>query len=641
MRRGFADKDTLTGRASRALGWSFGSTLLNKISMFGIGVMLARLLGPHTFGTYAVAYVAMFALLNFNELGVSLAIVRWPVDPAEIVPTVTTISLVVSGIMYIGCFFAAPVYTAAMGAPAATPVIRVLAILVLSDGFTNTPAALLQRSFRQGQRTIADQVNLWLGTGLTLALAWSGFGAMSLAIGRVAGCIAGAILLLAFAPESLRLGFDPAKARALLRFGLPLCGANFLVFAVISVDQIVVGHVLGTFALGFYVLALNLAGWPLTMFSQPVRTVGPAVFSRLQHDRAAMRSTFLSAARLLCAAALPVCLLIGGSARPLIGFIYGAKWLPAARPLLWLALLGAVQVFFLLGYDFLVVLARSRFLLITQLVWLLALVPALVVGARADGIYGASVAEFAVATGCILPCYLVALSRAGIQVTALGRHLWLPACGAILVGLTAATAAKVAPTDFTALAASGVAMIVIVGLLGYRMRAVLAQLRSSPGEAAAASSAAAPVTPEPISSNLAGQVTAAPEPIRVESAGETHDPGLSHEPLLAPHGHREHSGQLPAYRDVLGYLPSRQALRAGSPLYWQTVASLRWDPVGRPHGTRNDRALADWADDRDGQLEMIPGPSHGMALGRVGGNGHQFTATAAEVLPDVARKEMP
>ena len=116
------------------------------------------------------------------------------------------------------------------------------------------------------------------------------------------------------------------------------------------------------------------------MFSQPVRTVGPAVFSRLQHDRGAMRRTFLSAAALLRAAALPVCLLIGGSARPLIGFVYGARWLPAAQPLMWLALLGAVQVFFLLGYDFLVVLAQSRFLLITQLVWLLTLVPALVVG---------------------------------------------------------------------------------------------------------------------------------------------------------------------------------------------------------------------------------------------------------------------
>ena len=37
--------------------------------------------------------VALLAVLTFNELGVSLAIVRWPGDPRAIAPTVTTISI--------------------------------------------------------------------------------------------------------------------------------------------------------------------------------------------------------------------------------------------------------------------------------------------------------------------------------------------------------------------------------------------------------------------------------------------------------------------------------------------------------------------------------------------------------------------
>ena len=441
--------------------------------------MLARLLGPHAFGTYAVAYVAMTAVLTFNELGVSLAIIRWEGDPAEIIPTVTTISLLVSAVIYAGCFFAAPAYASAMGAPSATSVVRVLAVLVLIDGFTNTPIALLQRSFRQGQRTIADQVNTWLGTGTTLALALAGAGAMSLAIGRLVGCLAGAILMAIFAPESLRLGFNPAKARALLRFGLPLAGAELIALAVTTVDQVVVGHVLGAVALGFYVLALNLANWPITMFSQPVGNVAPAVFSRLQRDRAAMRTTFLSAAGLLCAVALPVCLVIGGAATPLISFVYGTRWVPAASPLLWLALLGAVQIFFLLSYDFFVVLTRSRFLLTAQLAWLLVLVPALVIGARTDGIYGASLAEAAVAVLGVLPWYLRELSKVGIRLRDLGRHLWLPVTGAVVAGLVAVAAARIAPGDFVALAVSGVAMAAVVALLVYRMRNVVASLRSA------------------------------------------------------------------------------------------------------------------------------------------------------------------
>ncbi len=546
-----ADPATLGGRASRALGLSFVSTVLSKASLFGVGIMLARLLGPHAFGTYAVAYVALVAVLNFNELGVSLAIVRWPGDPREIAPTVTTISLAVSVLIYLGCFFAAPPYAAAMGAPAATPVIRVLALVILSDGFTNTPVALLQRSFRQGSRTIADQVNVWLGTAVTIGLAWSGMGAMSLAIGRLAGCLASTILFLIFAPEGLRLGFDPAKARALLRFGLPLAGANLLTFAIGSADQIVVGHLLGPVQLGYYVLALNLAGWPIGMFSQPVRVVGPAVFARLQHDAAAMRSTFLTAAGLLCAVALPVCLLIAGTSVPLISFVYGTRWLPSARPLLWLALLGGVQVFFLLAYDYFVVLARSRFLLITQLAWLAALIGALAAGARLDGIYGAGLGEFAVAALGILPWYLVELRRCGIRLAALAGHLRVPLAGAAATGLIGYAAARAFPAGLAALAIGSVAGAAITGLMVFRMRAALSQFRMPAAGTSATSTAAPPLTPGPAA---AAPETATAGVTTGAAAAVPGGPGPD-DPATDP-AFAALTTARPAYPDVLGLPPA-------------------------------------------------------------------------------------
>ena len=79
--------------ASAALGWSLLNTGVAKLGTLGIGIVLARVLGPDSYGTFAVAMVALLAVLTFNELGVSLAIVRWPGDPARIAPTVTTISV--------------------------------------------------------------------------------------------------------------------------------------------------------------------------------------------------------------------------------------------------------------------------------------------------------------------------------------------------------------------------------------------------------------------------------------------------------------------------------------------------------------------------------------------------------------------
>src|SRR4029077_3804250 len=100
-------------------------------------------------------------------------------------------------------------------------------------------------------------------------------------VGRTPGRGAGGVLDIAFPPEPLRFGFDPASARALLRYGTPLAGSTVVAFAVTRVDQLGVGRVLGATALGFYALALNLATWPVTMFSLPVRNVAPAAFARL------------------------------------------------------------------------------------------------------------------------------------------------------------------------------------------------------------------------------------------------------------------------------------------------------------------------------------------------------------------------
>ncbi len=465
--------DSLLGRASRALGWSFVNTAAARLGTLAIGIVLARILGPEEFGTFAVALVALLAVLSFNELGVSLAIVRWPGEPRAIAPTVTTISVLSSGVIYLACYLAAPSFAAAMGDPDATGVVRILALNVLVSGVVATPAALLQRHFRQDRRMLIDQLNTWVGALTSIGLAVGGAGAMSLAAGRLAGSLVAAVLFVAYSPEPLRFGFDRTQARALFAFGLPLAGSSLVVFAVTNVDQLVVGNLLGATALGFYVLAFNLSSWPVNMFSQPVRNVAPAAFARLQHDPPAMRSAFLASGGLLAAVTLPACLLLAGGAGPIIRFVYGSAWAPAADALVWLALLGALRVLYELVYDYFVVLARSRVVLFVQLGWLVVLVPALVVGANLGGIAGTGAAQVAVAVVLVLPWYLYELRRAGIRPADLGRRMVLPALAGAVAGAGAYAADRLVPGDFWSLAAAGTLAVAVAGPLVYRLRGSL------------------------------------------------------------------------------------------------------------------------------------------------------------------------
>jgi O-antigen/teichoic acid export membrane protein len=472
------DDKPLAAKAGRALGWSFASTALARFGTLAIGIALARILGPQEFGTFAVAMVALLAVLSFNELGVSLAIVRWPGDPKPIVPTVATISVVSSVLVYAACFLGAPAFSRLMGDESATPVVRVLALCVLVNGIVAAPAALLQRQFRQDRKMIADQVTTWLGAFVSIACALNGLGAMSLAVGQLVGATAGGVLFAVFAPAGLRLGFDRGTARALLRFGLPLAGSSLVVFAVANIDRLIVGAVLGPVALGFYVLAVNLSNWPVQMFSQPVRAVAPAALARLQGEPGAMRSTFLSTAGLLASVVVPVCVMLAVAAEPLIRLVYGVQWGPSAAVLPWLALLGLLRIIFELVYDYFVVLANTRVVFTIQVVWLLVLAPAVWFGANSGGSAGAAAAQFGVGLLLILPIYLYELRRTGVAPAGFLAKLAVPLLGGALAAALAWVAGRYLTADLLAVAAMAVVGVAVMAALVYRSRHSLRSLRA-------------------------------------------------------------------------------------------------------------------------------------------------------------------
>ncbi len=463
--------------ASRALAWSFANTAVSRLGTLGIGIVLARLLGPEAFGTYAVAFVALAAVLSFNELGVSLAIVRWPGDPRQIAPTVTTVSTVASLLFFAGSWVAAEPFARAMGDPAAVPVVRLLLLSVVVNGVVATPAALLQREFRQGTRMIIDQVNVWSGAIVSIVLALVGFGAMSLAIGRIVGTTLSAGLFLVYSPLPYRFALSREHLRPLLSFGLPLAGVSVIVFAVGYIDQLVVGRLLGSTMLGFYVLAFTLSSWPVSMFSQPLRSVAPAAFARLQHVPDAMRATFLSLLRVLSAVAVPVCFFLAGAADPLVRFVYGERWAPAAAALSWLALVAAFRIVFELAYDYLVVVRRSRSLLLVQVAWLAGLVPALIAAAFIGGIAAVGAAQVVVVALVVTPIYLWRLARNGIRPLAIAAQVWLPLLAGFAVLAASRALALLVSSILLSTAAAGVVTLAAMAVLLYRDRSTVLSLR--------------------------------------------------------------------------------------------------------------------------------------------------------------------
>ena len=239
-----------------------------------------------------------------------------------------------------------------------------------------------------------------------------------------------------------------------------------IVFAVGYADQLVTGALLGSTALGFYVLAFNLSSWPVSIFSQPLRSVAPAAFARLQDDPAQMNRAFadifetavgrgpaeLSPAGWRCHRHYRV------RVRPRLGAGCCRPWLSGV--------MAAARIFFELAYDFLVIKGESRWILFVQLGWLSVLVPALMIGAKFGGLPGVAIAQGTVALLVVLPAYALLLRRVGLGLGNLAHQVW----PTLLIGIAVAGLALLITTKLSsallACVLSGlVALIGVSGLL--------------------------------------------------------------------------------------------------------------------------------------------------------------------------------
>lgn len=462
--------EDLARNVGSAVRWSVLNSLFSRLSQVGVGIVLARLIAPDQFGVYAAALVVLNIVISVSEMGVSVALIRNPGDIRAIAPTVTTLSVASGTSLALLCSAGAPWFARALNAPAATGLIRVMSLALVIAGASAVPAAMLQRSFRQDHKLAADAASFVVGTATALGLALAGFGAWSLAWSRVAANATSAVLLFILTKERYRPGFDPKQARALLAFGLPLAGSSLLVFAVLNLDYIVIGSVLNPVALGLYLLAFNLSSWPVGAFSMPVRSVALPAFARLQDEPDRFLRAFARAMRLLALFTIPTCVLLAGLGDPLVRFVYGRRWAPAAAPLALLVVLSAARVVLELTYDCLASVGRSRAILVIQVLWLIALLPALAVGAHLDGIRGVAAGHVVVVLVLVLPAYLVALRPFGIRAGALARSLARPLLGGALMAVVAVLVQQTLRGDLQQLIVGGSLCSLTYAVIVFPMR---------------------------------------------------------------------------------------------------------------------------------------------------------------------------
>jgi len=480
--QGSAQQDTATARgdtpgvdtasigqkASRGLRWGLLGSTATRMGSFAMTLVLTRLLSPADFGAYAIALAATAFVMHVNDVGIIAATVQWRGELSEMAKTGATLAVIFSTFIYAVIFVLAGPFATLSGAPDAANVVRILTLIVVIDGITAVRAGKLMRTFRQDLIIKANALGFLVLASATITLAVAGAGAYSFAIGQVLASTLTGVLVFVWAKVPVEVGIDREIFKRLMRFGIPLAASLGVESILLNADYVIVGNLMGATLLGFYLLAFNVSSWVPGVVGTAVRYVSVAGFSRLSEESSALSEGVRRSIPMLVTGLVPIATLFAVLSPELVQFLFGAKWAPAAGVLRFLMILMVVRMLTSFTVDILIGAGVTRWTLILNLFWAVALVPALLVGTHLGGIRGAAIAHVVVGLLVALPIAALALQRTGVRIAPIAPELIRPLLGGVVGGALAYLVARISgPVPVVQLIAAG-----SVGTVAYLVIAI-------------------------------------------------------------------------------------------------------------------------------------------------------------------------
>jgi O-antigen/teichoic acid export membrane protein len=318
-----------------------------QVSTFGGEIYLRRLLQPADFGAFIIAQFALTLFTQFGNAGLGGALIQKEHEPTEReLSSIWWLQIGLAGtvalLMWLSAPFALLVWPDL--SQDAVWLMRALSISLVLTALRVVPTMLMERHLNYGRLALMEVLLVIPYYAVAIVLARQGMGvtafAMAVLVQGTCGVL-GAFLLRPWKPS---LVFDLQAIRPILKFG-----ANYQLKHVISllfgaVAPVFGGRVLGQTQLGFIDWAQRTAYFPLRLVEVMARVSFP-LYSRLQHDRAAVAKALERSVQISAIGTLFFVGLVLGLGPSLVQVVYTTKWMPAL-PLLYVYAVG-ISIMFL------------------------------------------------------------------------------------------------------------------------------------------------------------------------------------------------------------------------------------------------------------------------------------------------------
>lgn len=418
---------------AKGAAWLMGFKLLDKSIGLISTLVLVRVLTPSDFGLVAMAMAVVALLELMGAFGFDSALIQRQDTARSHFDTAWTFNVIFG--VCIALFLVAMAVPAAAfyREPRLEQMLPVLAIGAVVGGFENigTVAFRKELNFRMEFIYLFIKRIAVFAVVVTLALTLRSFWALIFA--TIAG--KAMAVLISYLLHPYRPRFSLAARGDLFNFSKWLFISNLIQFLHSRSTDFVLGRTVGSYGLGIYNLAAEIAAMPSTELIAPLnRAVYPA-YAQLARAREKLLARFLEVYGLISLVAFPVAVGLFCLSELVVSLLLGPQWMDAVPIMQILGLCGLVGA--LQGNMYVVMSAMGKPKANTMLSASLLVVslPAVVWASLQHGALGAAYAHFVTALVGLVGIVMVFTAVTNLPKFELLKVVWRSFVGASLMGV--------------------------------------------------------------------------------------------------------------------------------------------------------------------------------------------------------------
>lgn len=358
----------LKNEVLKATVWTFFQRAGSLIIGFVTNMVLARLLEPEDFGCVAIIMVFVSFADILVDSGLTSALIQKKDVSGQDVSTVFSTNLIVSIILFIGIFIAAPAIGRFVGVSNLTWYLRVESIAVLIRAFYCIQAASLNKNLKFSSLAKISVFSATSSAAVSIIMAALGCGVWSLVAKNLIFQLSICLLYRHASKVSYKLGFYKKNFKELFSFGWAVASTTLLDVFYDNIVSFLIGKRYSVKDLGYYNQAYSLKQVPVYSVSMIISSVLFPFMSKMQDDstrvlyntrRVIMATTFFT---------FPLLAYMFFFAKPVIVLLYSSKWLPSVGYFQILCIGGLVNAIIHIYRNVLKSIGETKVLFVTQII---------------------------------------------------------------------------------------------------------------------------------------------------------------------------------------------------------------------------------------------------------------------------------